>query len=370
MSLSRPPGLARADSEAEAAAAAALAAAPVRAATALPLAPAAAEAEPYAASPQLVVLNPLQQAQKGAAVAAAAGAAHPPPPPPPPHAAHASPSHPPLYAHAQVPAAKHAADSVARSARARRTALMKAGVAGGGDGAFAVAGGGLRHIMSARSLRAASVVDSCLRGPAPARPAASTATSLPARTGVELASVILQVRPSARDARRDATELEYQRLVIAPCLAAGLEVRSFYGVPDLNARRTIFIQVWASTPRLLEEAARIKMALLLDAYELAAADARANRLEAARNASGASAVSLHAAAAADAAAAAAAAAGEAAAAARSGTRTCSSRRCRRGCARAAACMARRWTHTCAFMRRMWQVRTSGCTPNARRRTAS
>lgn len=161
----------------------------------------------------------------------------------------------------------HTSMSTSSQARERRVALARVAGAGPGAGGY--------HLRLPRTLP--TVLDRCLRGRAPVRPPRDRPTGLPPREGLEIASVVLQLRLRAADSRRDPTELPYQRLVIAPCLAAGLQVRSFYGATDLNSRRTIFVQVWASNERLLEEAERTKMALLLDPHELAAADARVNR---------------------------------------------------------------------------------------------
>ena len=98
----------------------------------------------------------------------------------------------------------------------------------------------------------------------------------PARDGAALAALAFVITPPLRDARRDPTALSYQAKVVAPCLRAGLAVRSWYGAPDLTKRRSIFIEVSAPVARLLVEAERVQLALLLDAAQLADEDARVN----------------------------------------------------------------------------------------------
>jgi len=91
-----------------------------------------------------------------------------------------------------------------------------------------------------------------------------------------LASLVIEVPvPKGWDGKEES--LDCQRVIVAPLMAAGLNVRAFFGVEDLDGAKRVFLQVSASTDRLVREAARTRFMLRLHGGELAIADEARNR---------------------------------------------------------------------------------------------
>jgi hypothetical protein len=97
------------------------------------------------------------------------------------------------------------------------------------------------------------------------------------KAGADLASIVIRIDMKKEELQRDETHLEAQQLLVGPCLRAGLNVRGFWGVPSLDGSRSIYLQISAPNERLLLEAERTKIALLLDPQNLAEADVIENQ---------------------------------------------------------------------------------------------